>query len=82
VVTAIPRLADHLVSSPTLPATEDGFGPDWPLRSSDYVPPNKDSIPREGHTLRGRSLLSPIDGRIFEEPIDGLRETAAVKERR
>jgi len=65
--------------SPTLPATGDGFGPDWPLRNSDYVPPNKDSIPREGHTLRGRSLLSPIDGRIFDEPIDTLRELVQSK---
>lgn len=57
-----------------LPATEDGFGPKWPLRNFDYVPPDRNSIPATGYTFRGRSLLSPIDGRIFQEPIDTLHE--------
>jgi hypothetical protein len=65
--------------SPALPATEDGFGPVWPLRNFDYVPPDRKSIPKGGFTMRGRSLISPIDGRIFDEPIDTLRELVQSK---
>lgn len=57
-----------------LPSTQDGFGPTWPLRNFDYQPPDRKSIPTTGYTIRGRSLLSPIDGRIFDEPIDTLRQ--------
>ncbi|HEU4769132.1 MAG TPA: hypothetical protein VFS77_17240, partial [Pyrinomonadaceae bacterium] len=57
-----------------LPSTEDGFGPIWPLRNYDYTPLDKNSIPAKGYTFRGRSLLSPIDGRMLEEPIDTLRQ--------
>lgn len=38
------------------------------------MPPDRNSIPATGYTFRGRSLLSPIDGRIFQEPIDTLHE--------
>lgn len=62
-----------------LPATEDGFGPVWPLRNFDYVPPDRNSIPKTGYTIRGRSLLNPIDGRIFNEPIETLRELLQAK---
>lgn len=62
-----------------LPATEDGFGPIWPLRNFDYVPLDRNSIPAKGYTIRGRSLLSPIDGRIFDEPIETLRELVQGK---
>ena len=65
--------------SADLPTTEDGFGPTWPLRNFDYVPPDRNSIPAKGYTIRGRSLLSPIDGRIFNEPIDTLRELLQAK---
>lgn len=57
-----------------LPATADGFGPTWPLRNFDYAPLDKNSIPSTGYTFKGRSLLSPIDGRILKEPIDTLRQ--------
>src|ERR1043165_8495243 len=56
-----------------LPATEDGFGPIWPLRNFDYAPLDKQSIPAKGYTFKSRILLSPIDGRILKEPIDTLR---------
>jgi hypothetical protein len=56
------------------PSTGDGFGPIWPLRNFDYVPLDRNSIPAKGYTFRGRSLLTPIDGRIFDEPIETLRE--------
>ncbi|HEU4713013.1 MAG TPA: hypothetical protein VFS76_15695 [Pyrinomonadaceae bacterium] len=59
--------------TPDLPSTEDGFGPTWPLRNFDYLPLDKKSIPATGYTIRGRSLLSPIDGRMLTEPIDMLR---------
>ena len=62
-----------------LPATEDGFGPIWPLRKFDYVPLDRNSIPAKGYTIRGRSLLSPIDGRIFDEPVETLRELIQEK---
>ena len=39
----------------------------------DYVPLDKQSIPAKGYTFKGRTLLSPIDGRILKEPIDTLR---------
>lgn len=60
--------------TPGLPATEDGFGPIWPLRNFDYQPVDRKSIPTTGYTIRGRSLLSPIDGRLFDESIDTLRQ--------
>ncbi len=56
-----------------LPASEDGFGPGWPLRNFDYVPLDKQSIPAKGYTFKGRTLLSPIEGSILKEPIDTLR---------
>jgi hypothetical protein len=62
-----------------LPATEDGFGPLWPLREFDYVPLDKKSIPPKGYTIRGRTLLTPIDERLLTEPIDTLREMLQVK---
>lgn len=68
--------------TPDLPATEAGFGPIWPLRNFDYAPPDRNSIPAKGYTFRGRSLLSPIDGRIFQEPIDTLHELLHGKNQR
>jgi hypothetical protein len=40
---------------------------------------DQNSIPQKGHTIRGRSLLSPIDGRIFNEPVETLRQLLAGK---
>lgn len=53
---------------------ENPFGPTWTLGEADFAPLNRESIPQKGYTVRGRSLLSPIDERIFKEPIDTLRE--------
>lgn len=59
----------------TLSSTsEHSFGPAWVSGQADFSPLNAASIPQKGFTLRGRSLLSPIDERIFKEPIDMLRE--------
>ena len=51
---------------------EQPFGPVWNFGEADFIPLDKQSIPTEGFTMRGRSLLSPIDERIFKEPIETL----------
>ena len=53
---------------------EHSFGPAWVSNRADFNPLNAESIPRTGQTIRGRCLLSPIDERIFKEPIDMLRD--------
>ncbi|MGA9768048.1 MAG: hypothetical protein WBV94_03345 [Blastocatellia bacterium] len=50
-----------------------GFGPAWRLGEYDYQPVNKESLPQTGYTVQGRSLLAPIDERIFMGPIETLR---------
>jgi hypothetical protein len=50
------------------------FSPIWQKGEHDYQPIDRQSLPDKGITVRGRSLLSPIDGRIFDEPIETLRE--------
>lgn len=61
---------------PTTQSTtaENPFGPTWTFGEADFAPLNRESIPQKGYTVRGRSLLSPIDERIFKEPIDTLRD--------
>lgn len=58
------------------PTKNDGpdFGPVWSLGKYDYEPKDKKSIPRDGSAVTGRSMLSPVDGRIFDEPLKMLRE--------
>jgi hypothetical protein len=56
------------------PDAENSFGPVWKFGEADFAPLDRGSIPAKGFTVRGRSLLSPIDGRIFKEPIDTLRD--------
>lgn len=53
---------------------EQPFGPVWNFSKADFVPLDRKSIPTKGFTIRGRSLLSPIDDRIYKEPIKTLRE--------
>jgi hypothetical protein len=53
---------------------EHSFGPAWISNPADFSPLNAESIPKSGQTVRGRCLLSPIDERIFKEPIDMLRD--------
>lgn len=59
------------------PTTQTGqdFGPVWSLSEDghDYQPLNRESLPTKGFTFRGRSLLNPIDGRLFDEPLETLR---------
>ncbi len=60
------------------PTTQSGqdFGPVWSLgeHSYDYEPLDKESLPTPGFAFRGRSLLNPIDGRLFDEPLETLRQ--------
>jgi hypothetical protein len=60
------------------PSTQSGqdFGPVWSLgeHGYDYHPRNRESLPTKGFTFRGRSLLNPIDGRLFDEPLETLRQ--------
>ena len=53
---------------------EHSFGSAWVSSHADFSPLNAESIPKTGRTIRGRSLLTPIDERIFKEPINMLRE--------
>lgn len=65
---------------PTPPSTspEQPFGPAWNFEDADFGPVDRQSIPQGGHTVRGRSLLSPIDERIFKEPIETLGKLLAA----
>jgi hypothetical protein len=57
------------------PATaEHPFGPAWNFGDADFVPADRKSIPQQGFTVSGRSLLSPIDDRLFKEPVETLRK--------
>lgn len=60
------------------PTTQSGqdFGPVWSIgeHGHDYKPLNGGSLPTTGFTFRGRSLLNPIDGRLFDEPLKTLRQ--------
>ncbi len=49
------------------PTAEHDFSQVWNFRGADFVPLDKGSIPTTGYTVRGRSLLAPIDDRIFNE---------------
>ena len=54
--------------------TTHPFGPVWEFGQADFVPSDRKSIPRQGYTVRGRSLLTPIDDRLFKEPVETLRK--------
>jgi hypothetical protein len=64
----------------TQPATaEQPFGPVWKFDQADFVPKDRGSIPQQGYTVRGRSLLTSIDDRIFKDPVDTLRKLLAAR---
>jgi len=58
---------------------EHPFGPVWNFNNADFVPKDLQSIPQRGYTVRGRSLVSAIDERIFKEPIDTLGKLLASR---
>ena len=69
-----PLFLDWQITWLPTPYSDQDFGPAWRLGEQDYQPTDKASLPQKGFTVRGRSLLSPIDGRILKEPIDTLRD--------
>ena len=54
--------------------TGQGFDTGWQMGEYDYKIVNKQPLPTKGYTIRGRSLLAPVDGRILAKPIETLRE--------
>lgn len=50
------------------------LGPVWRLNEYDYAPKDREALPTDGTSISGRSMLSPVDGRIFDEPLKTLRE--------
>ena len=61
------------------PGAEHDFSPVWNFGGADFLPVDHKSIPKEGFTVRGRSLLAPIDERIFNEPVERLRDLLHAK---
>ncbi|HYY98024.1 MAG TPA: hypothetical protein VE642_05495, partial [Pyrinomonadaceae bacterium] len=61
------------------PTKTDGadFRPVWSLGKYDYEPKSRETIPRVGASLTGRSMLSPVDGRLYAKPLELLREMIA-----
>ena len=54
------------------PTAEHPFGAVWSFGEVDFAPQDKKLIPKDGYTVRGRSLLSPINDRLFNDPIETL----------
>jgi hypothetical protein len=69
-----PLFLDWQIKWMPTPYSDQDFAPAWRLGEQDYQPTDRASLPEDGFTVRGRSLLSPIDGRIFNEPIATLRD--------
>jgi hypothetical protein len=69
-----PLFMDWKISwRPTKNAGAD-LGPVWLFDRYDFKPKEKESLPAVGSSVRGRSMLSPVDGRLFAEPLEMLRE--------
>lgn len=69
-----PLFLDWQITWFPTPISDKAFGPAWQLDEHDYQVSDKQPVPTKGFTVRGRSLLAPVDGRIFEKPIETLRE--------
>ncbi len=74
-----PLFLDWQITWRTAPYSVNDFGPVWQKGEHDYQPVDRESLPDNGFTVRGRSLLNPVDGRIFKEPIETLRELLEAK---
>jgi hypothetical protein len=68
-----PLFLDWQITWLPTPLSDQGFGSAWRLGKYDYKPVNRESLPQAGYTVQGRSLLAPVDERIFMEPIETLR---------
>ena len=69
-----PLFVDWQITWRPTPHSGANFDPVWRLNDHDYSPADRKSLPAKGYTVRGRSILSPIDGRVFDEPIATLRQ--------
>ncbi|MDT5271219.1 MAG: hypothetical protein QOH49_3405 [Acidobacteriota bacterium] len=69
-----PLFIDWKISWRPTKNTAPDLGPVWQLNEYDYEPKDRQSLPTEGSSVSGRSMLSPVDGRIFDEPLKTLRE--------
>jgi hypothetical protein len=69
-----PLFLDWQITWFPTPNSGQGFGPAWQLNEHDYQVSDKQPVPTKGVTVRGRSLLTPVDGSLFEKPIETLRE--------
>ena len=69
-----PLFIDWQITWRPTPNAGANFEPAWRLNDHDYFAPDRKSLPSKGYTVRGRSILSPIDGRVFDEPIGTLRQ--------
>jgi hypothetical protein len=69
-----PLFIDWKISWRPTKNTGPDLGPVWRLGEYDYEPKDKESLPSVGTSVSGRSMLSPVDGRIFAKPLETLRE--------
>lgn len=69
-----PLFLDWKISWRPTPTAGVGFGPAWRLGAYDYEPKDIESLPAGGASVSGRSLLSPVDGRLYDQPLETLRE--------
>jgi hypothetical protein len=69
-----PLFIDWKISWRPTTGTGPDLGPVWRLNEYDYEPKDRESLPGGGKSVSGRSMLSPVDGRIFEKPLETLRE--------
>ncbi|MFL6336475.1 MAG: hypothetical protein ACJ754_24495 [Pyrinomonadaceae bacterium] len=69
-----PLFIDWKISWRPTKNTEPDLGPNWRLNQFDYEPKDRESIPASGASVSGRSMLSPVDGRLFKKPLETLRE--------
>lgn len=69
-----PLFIDWKISWRPTKSTAADLGPVWRLNEYDYEPKDRESLPSEGFSVSGRSMLSPVDKRIFDKPLGTLRE--------
>lgn len=69
-----PLFIDWKISWRPTKDTGPDLGPVWHLNEYDYEPKDKQSLPTQGSSVSGRSMLSIVDGRIFDESLETLRE--------
>ena len=74
-----PLFLDWQITWSPTPHSDKDFTPVWRMGEHDFELTADQPPPAKGFTVRGRSLLSPIDGRIFKKPIEMLRDLLKEK---